>query len=172
MVGKARQIIAGVLVAMFVASCAEERPTRRMPSKRDMIEYNRRLVQMDSTCIVAYSDTAGLNVKPTSSGLWITIHEEGSGEAVVKGQTVVLAYKISDLLGHEFYNSQTDGEKVFVAGRGHEVMGLDEGVVGLRKGAKATLLLLPDKAYGLIGDEKKINGRIILRYDIEVKDVR
>jgi FKBP-type peptidyl-prolyl cis-trans isomerase 2 len=75
-------------------------------------------------------------------------------------------------LGHEFYNSQTDGEKVFVAGRGHEVMGLDEGVVGLRKGAKATLLLLPDKAYGLIGDEKKINGRIILRYDIEVKDVR
>ena len=169
---KARQIIFGLLVMIVIVSCEQEQSARRMPTKRDMMEYNRRLVRMDSMCIVAYSDTAGLNTQPTPSGLWITMHEEGSGDVVEKGQTVVLKYKISDLLGHEFYNSERDGEKMFAAGRGHEVSGLDEAVVGMHRGSKATLILMPDKAYGLIGDEQRISGRIILRYDIEVKAVK
>lgn len=172
MVGFAKQITFALVIVLIVVSCTEERQVRRAPTKATLIEYNKRLMSMDSLCITQYSDTMGLNPTPTSSGLWLTLHDEGVGEPIKKGETVSLKYTISDLLGHQFYDSENDGLKVFPAGRGHEVAGLDEAIVGMKRNARATLLLIPDKAYGLIGDEKRIGGRIILRYDIEVVDVK
>lgn len=171
MVGRAKKVICAI-AALLAVACAEERNERRMPTKRELIEYNRRLVRMDSLCITQYSDTMGLNPVPTTSGLWMTIHAEGDGELIQKGQTVTLKYTISDLLGHTFYDSEKDGMKIFPAGRGHEVIGLDEAMASMRRGSRATLILMPDKAYGLIGDERRIGGRIILRYDIEVIEVQ
>lgn len=47
-------------------------------------------------------------------------------------------------------------------------IGIDEALSQLRKGADATVILIPEKAYGIRGDGNAISGRMILRYDLKV----
>lgn len=164
-------MITCLLLAALAASCTSEQRPRRMPTKRDLVELNRRFAQRDSALIVAYSDSLGLNPKPDRSGLWLTVFAEGEGQQIRNGQTVEYAYTISDLRGETYYTSQADGNQTIIVGSGQNASGLDETLLHLRRGARATAILLPDKAFGMVGDENKITGRKILRYDVEILSV-
>ena len=107
----------------------------------------------------------------SKQGLWITVSEQGIGNYIQKDNIVTLSYSISDLRGNIYYTSQRDGKKVLKVGQGTDVMALDMALPQLRNGAQATLIVMPDLAYGLRGDDAKIEGRMILRYDIEVLSV-
>lgn len=157
--------------ALFAACDTGNKQRQHMPTKKDLIEINKRLVRRDSAIIAAYSDSLKLNALPDRSGLWLTIHQEGEGKQISKGQTVEYSYTISDITGEVYYTSAEDGNRKCTIGTGANVTGLDEAMLQLRKGSKATAILMPDKAYGLLGDENKIIGRRILRYDIEILSV-
>jgi FK506-binding protein 14 len=58
----------------------------------------------------------------------------------------------------------------FRLGGGQVISGWDEGLVGLCKGAKATLVLPPDMGYGARGAGADIPGGATLRFDVEVVD--
>jgi FKBP-type peptidyl-prolyl cis-trans isomerase len=49
---------------------------------------------------------------------------------------------------------------------------LEEGILLLKKGSKATFIMPPHLAHGLLGDDDRIPSRAILRYEIEVIDVK
>ncbi len=171
--GNRKTLIVAAAVAAFVGfACQKEKPRHVRVTKKQLIEMNRRLAQRDSALIVAYSDSLGLNPEPDKSGLWMTRTHEGEGMAIEKSTQVELAYTISDLMGEVYYTSDRDGTKRMTAGMGQDVSGLDEALLQMRQGDKATLLLIPDKAYGMLGDENKIRGRRILRYDIEVLEAK
>lgn len=168
-----RHIAIFIVALCFFAACQnEEQKSSRHLSREELLDLNEKLVRMDSMYITMYSDTMNLNAKPTSSGLWITIHEEGSGEIIKSGQSVEIAFKISSLKGKVYYTSETDGTRKVNVGKGDIEEGLNETLQMLRPHAKATAILLPDKAFGLLGDNNKIHGRQILRYDIEILDVK
>lgn len=137
-------------------------------TKAELIEYNTKLVKRDSAFISHYCYAQGLDSIPNKQGLWITIQEEGDGEYVQDKEMVDIAYRISDITGKEYYNSERDGIKHITVGSGQDIMALDLALPQLKHGTKATLIIMPDLAYGLMGDDNKIGSRRILRYDIEI----
>lgn len=162
--------LGGIILAisLLLVACQQEQQQRRRATKQELIAYNQKLVKMDSAAICYYCHQNNLDSIPNTQGLWMTITEQGIGDNIQKNNVVTLSYSISDLLGNIYYTSQHDGLKVIKVGQGNDVMALDMALPQLRNGAKATLIVMPDLAYGLRGDDAKIDGRIILRYDIEV----
>ena len=141
------------------------------PTRDDFIRYNRRLFWCDSFCIAKYSDSLGLNPVPTKSNLWLTIRKQGSGPMVEDGDKVTLDYVATTLLGDTVYTSAADGRIAMVVGKVSVCLGLDEAVRNLRHGgSEATAILIPEMAFGVRGDDKKVRGRLILRYDIHLLD--
>eukprot|EP00341_Mesodinium_pulex_P010043 CAMPEP_0116961422 /NCGR_PEP_ID=MMETSP0467-20121206/46556_1 /TAXON_ID=283647 /ORGANISM="Mesodinium pulex, Strain SPMC105" /LENGTH=186 /DNA_ID=CAMNT_0004649357 /DNA_START=11 /DNA_END=571 /DNA_ORIENTATION=- len=73
--------------------------------------------------------------------------------------------------GKQFDSSIPRGKTFdFRLGTGQVIPGWDQGLVGLCKGAKATLILPPEMGYGSRGAGNDIPGGATLRFDVEVVD--
>jgi FK506-binding protein 14 len=59
----------------------------------------------------------------------------------------------------------------FQIGQGSVIKGWDEGLVGLCKGAKATIVIPPEMGYGAQGAGADIPGGATLNFDVEVVDI-
>lgn len=169
------RIVLSAAIILLVAGCVrcgcEYEDEGGGPTRDDFIRYNRRLFWCDSFCIAKYSDSLGLNSQPTKSNLWLTIHKQGTGPMVVDGDKVTLDYVATTLLGDTVYTSSADGRITMIVGKVNVCQGLDEAVRSLRHGgAEATAILIPEMAFGVRGDDNKIHGRLILRYDIHLLD--
>lgn len=174
---KGRLSVILLLFVIFFCSCTEQKKQEvaiKRVSKEEKANLNHWWVHNDSAMIVHYSDSLGLDTVADARGLWLTIHEEGKkGAKEVKETSVVtISYVISDFVtGKKFYTSKKLGPKKISIAHSDEPHGLLEALVDLREGTKATAILLPDKAYGLVGDGEKIIGRRIIRYDFEILKV-
>merc|ERR1719356_599257 len=74
--------------------------------------------------------------------------------------------------GKKFDSSRDRGQTFDVKiGTGAVIKGWDEGIVGLCKGAKATLVIPPDMGYGSRGAGGDIPGGATLNFDVEVVDI-
>jgi len=71
--------------------------------------------------------------------------------------------------GSEFDSSRNRGRTFdFVIGGGRVIQGWDKGLLGLCKGAKATLIIPPTMGYGESGAGAAIPGGATLNFDVEV----
>ena len=172
-------IISKVFVFMFfvsICSCSGSQNRGEREKSVDIpletyININRKLVGREQEKIKKFVDDNQLNMKSTGTGLWYRIDEEGSGNFIQKGEVVRLEYRIKLLDGTICYDSEELGPKEFLVGRGGVEAGLEEGILMLKKGAKASFIMPPHLAHGLVGDDGKIPSRAILLYDVEVVDV-
>ena len=162
-----------VFAIVLFGACSGSGENRRKPyvSKEMLMNVNKKLVDRDAREIKRYSDSLGLKMNTTKSGLWYLIKKEGKGPNVKKGQVITLKYKVSLLDGTLCYDSEKDGYKVFEAGHGGVESGLEEGVLMLNKGAEAVFILPPYLAHGLLGDENKIPAHSIIVYEVEVLSI-
>ncbi len=166
-------ITTGLLIAFF-ASCAvqnSDKEQKRRPTAEELISLNRRMVTLDADAIKEYLEKNNLDMKETKTGLWYHIDEPGDGDVVSKGDVVEIAYQIYLLDGTTCYSSDSLGNKKFKVGQGGVETGLEEGILLLKKGTKATFIMPPHRAYGLVGDDDKIPGRKSIVYKVEVVDV-
>lgn len=164
------------VLLLSVSSCTSSQSRRDKSKEEDItldkiIEYNRRMVDVEQKVIGKYVEDNKLNMQATKTGLWYILHENGKGDKIVKGQIVTLNYKISLLDGTVCYSSANDGQKVFQVGKGGVESGLEEGILMLKKGSKATFIMPPHLAHGLVGDDDRIPSRAILKYEVEVVNV-
>ncbi|TCO09279.1 FKBP-type peptidyl-prolyl cis-trans isomerase [Natronoflexus pectinivorans] len=136
------------------------------------IEINRLLIESDQRIISQFVDSMDLDMQRTETGLWYTIENPVDGADIRTGQIVTLNYNIWLLDGTLCYSSDEDGHKVFMVGHGGVESGLEEGILMLKKGSKATFIMPPHLAHGLIGDDDRIPYRAILKYEVEVLDVK
>jgi FKBP-type peptidyl-prolyl cis-trans isomerase FkpA len=83
-----------------------------------------------------------------------------------------LKYKIFLLDGTLCYSSDSSGTAKFRLGEGQQVKGLEEGVLLMRKGDKARLILPAHLAYGMSGDNDKIPPARPVFFDIELINVK
>ncbi len=158
----------------FLASCAvqnNDKEQKRRPTAEELISLNRRMVTLDADAIKEYIEENNLDMKETKTGLWYRIDEEGTGAMVTKGDVVEISYLISLLDGTFCYSSDSLGNKKFKVGQGGVETGLEEGILLLKKGSKATFIMPPHRAYGLVGDDDKIPGRKSIVYNVEVVDL-
>jgi len=133
-----------------------------------LITVNRELVEEDNERIRAFVESVGWLMKTTESGLWYKIYHEGNGEVAQTGMLATLEYTVSLLDGTVCYSSAQYGPLSFVLGRGGVESGLEEGILLLRVGDKARMIMPPHLAHGLPGDGDCIPQRAIIIYEVEL----
>ena len=137
-----------------------------------LLRVNRELVEEDAQKIGAYAESRNWDMKTTESGLWYMIYSNGTGERASTGKTVTLEYTLSLMDSTVCYSSAIYGQKTFILGFGEEESGLQEGVLLMREGDKARMIMPPHLAHGLIGDGDCIPRRAIIIYDVELVGLR
>ena len=105
----------------------------------------------------------------TNSGLFYKIHNSGIGEIPKKGDLVSVHYK-GMLIDSTVFDSSYQRNKPieFSLGVGQVISGWDEGISLLKKGAKATLVIPANLAYGPSGAGGVIPPNATLIFDVEL----
>jgi FKBP-type peptidyl-prolyl cis-trans isomerase len=111
--------------------------------------------------------------KPTPSGLWYVVTQEGTGVQATAGKTVAVHYKGMLADGTEFDNSYTRGEPIeFVLGAGRVIPGWDEGIALMKTGAKYLLIIPSHLGYGSSGAGGAIPPDASLIFETELVTVK
>lgn len=110
----------------------------------------------------------------TESGLRIAEVQPGKGPGAAKGQTLGMLYRgwiYDTAVGRQgkLFDSNLDRKKplVFKLGEGRVIKGWDEGLLGIRKGAKRILIIPPELAYGEQGAGDVIPPGATLLFEVE-----
>ena len=140
--------------------------------KEILLNVNRELVEEDIETIKAYIARRGWDMKDTRSGLWFMICDNGNGEKAATGKIATIEYTVSLLDSVICYSSETLGTKTFKLGYGGVEAGLEEGVLLMRVGDKARMIMPPYLAHGLIGDGDCIPRRAIIIYDVKLINLK
>ena len=110
--------------------------------------------------------------KSLDSGLRYLDHILGTGEAAVAGKEVVVHYSGYLADGTKFDSSHDRGAPfTFVLAQGRVIKGWDEGVAGMKKGGKRTLIIPPDLGYGERGAGGVIPPNATLMFEVELLDI-
>ena len=115
-----------------------------------------------------------IKAQKTSSGLYYTITKEGEGNQIVAGDTVSVNYT-GKLIDGKIFDSNIDSSAhpeplTIEIGKGRVVKGMDEGILLLKKGSKATIFLPSILAYG-IKEHGNVPANSILTFDLEITGV-
>ena len=114
-----------------------------------------------------------LKAQKTESGLRYIITEQGEGVQPNSGQVVVVHYRGAFLDDREFDSSYSRDQPLeFPLGQGRVIRGWDEGIALLNVGSKATFLIPSALAYGQRGAPGAIPPNSILKFDVELLDVK
>lgn len=106
------------------------------------------------------------------TGLKVTLTQEGTGEYAKKGDKVTVHYVGKFSNGKEFDNSYKSKQPfTFMLGTGQVIAGWDEGIMLLKKGAKASMEIPPQLAYGPQGYDI-IPPNATLFYDVELVGIQ
>ncbi len=130
----------------------------------------------DEEIIKKYLVDNNITATKTTSGLYYSITQAGTGENAKPGQEVSMYYTGKLLDGTTFDSNQdpkfghTEPFK-FPLGKGQVIKGWDEGIALLNKGAKAKLIIPSPLAYGARG-QKGIPPNSILVFDVQMIEAK
>ena len=116
------------------------------------------------------------NMITTSSGLHYIEQVIGSGNPAKDGDNVAVhytgwLYKDGEK-GSKFDSSVDRGQTFsFPLGAGHVIKGWDEGVAGMQRGGKRTLIIPPTLGYGARGAGSAIPPNATLMFDVELINI-
>lgn len=109
---------------------------------------------------------------PPSAGLEIQDTVEGTGDVVKVGDTVTVHYRGTLSDGTQFDSSYDRGTPFsFTVGTGQVIQGWEEGLLGMKKGGKRTLVIPPSLAYGDQSPSPLIPAGSTLHFEIELLNV-
>jgi len=161
-----------IIISMILMyDCRNNEPeSYHRPAVNDdqMIEVNKYLLEKDNELIEAYIKRRNWDMRTTGSGLWYMIFEKGNGKEAQKNKLAEINYSIELLDGTTCYTSESLGSKTFIIGRGDVIQGLEEGILLMQEGDKASFIMPPHLAYHLLGDEKEIPARATIVYNVEL----
>ena len=132
-------------------------------------------MKKDEAQILAYLKSKQATARKTAGGTYYLITKPGSGPLPQPGQTVSVRYKGSILsTGNVFDASERHGNTPFpfVLGQGQVIPGWDQGVAMLPKGTKAVLYIPSPLGYGARGAGADIPPNSVLRFEVEVTDIK
>lgn len=164
-----------LFTTLFIYACSNK--PREIENHKDqsaqhgekLVHINKYLVGKDADIIRGYIKRRKWDMQVTQTGLWYKIYNTGNGSKATPGQKATLTYKVELLEnGTTCYSSEETGPKIFTIGKGGVEKGLEEGILLLNEGDKATFILPPHLAHGLMGDEHCIPARAIIIYDVEL----
>lgn len=108
-----------------------------------------------------------------TNGIKIRDIEVGTGPAVERASVVVAHVRSFLNRGDEWWNTYTEGRPVVLAlAKRHSIPGLSKGIEGMKVGGKRELVLSPHLAYGATGIPGKVPPDAVLRFEVELLEVR
>ena len=133
----------------------------------------------------AFTSESGITVRPNADGVYVIITTQGNGAPATRERTVAINYTGRLLNGtvfdtslervareHGLYTPQRHYTPLeFQVGVGQVVIGMDNALLGMRVGTKATLIIPSNVAYGS-RDQGTIPAFSTLVFDIEIVSVR
>ncbi|GAA4389845.1 FKBP-type peptidyl-prolyl cis-trans isomerase [Hymenobacter koreensis] len=155
------------------AMAAQQKAMQEMQTKQ--MQHAEQQKPKDAATIQEYVKKNNLTTQATPSGLHYVVTQPGTGAKPTQGQTVAVKYRGTLLNGKEFDSSAKSpgGQPIeFPLGVGAVIPGWDEGIALLNKGSKAVLLIPSSLAYGQRGAGADIPADAVLRFDVELVDVK
>jgi len=143
-------------------------PSDIRPSNDSVITYNKQMVKTENQEIEDFIKRYKWKMKQSPTGLRYMIYRLGKGRTAAPGNQVTLNYSVRLLTGEEIYNSNELGSKEIIIGKREIEPGVEEGIIMLRTGDKAKLIVPSHLAHGLLGDLNKIPDRSALVYELEI----
>ncbi len=170
-------VIITLTVSTGILSCGnrEEAPEREINPKsleKPLINANKQAIKAEEEQINNFIRRYNWQVQETGSGLRYGIYKKGNGEKAQTGKLVTINYTVKLITGEVIYSSEQSGPKTFLIGRGGVESGLEEGILLLRVGDHAKLIIPSHLGYGLLGDQDKVPPKSTLIYDIELLDLK
>ncbi|MEI6173574.1 MAG: FKBP-type peptidyl-prolyl cis-trans isomerase [Bacteroidota bacterium] len=165
------------LILFVFLSCNEskERPETKQTigmMNDSLIQYNQRIVQEESREIEDFIDRYQWKMSTTTTGLRYMIYTTGKGASAKKGELARINYSVRLLNGDLVYKSDSLAPFEFEIGKRRVPNGLEEGVILMKPGERAKLVVPSYLAFGLAGDQDRVPPRAILVYDIELLGVK
>jgi len=133
-----------------------------------VLSYNHQIVKAEIQEIDDFILRYHWEMKTTQSGLHFMIYEKNTGTTVKQGDIIGINYKVSLLNGNLVDQSDSAALFTFEAGKRKVVSGLEEGIMLMKKGERAKLIVPSHLAFGLLGDMDKIPPGVVLVYDVEL----
>ncbi|MCA8832807.1 FKBP-type peptidyl-prolyl cis-trans isomerase [Hymenobacter pini] len=152
-------LLFGLTAALLTACKDKETPTP---------DYT---AQDDATIQQYIKDKNLTGFTKDTSGVYVSITQPGTGPNAVRKQVVKALYTGTLLDGTVFDSNLTTLGLPFVLGQERVIMGWDKGFQYFNKGAKGILLVPSKLAYGS-NATGKIPANAILRFDVEVVDIK
>ncbi len=131
-----------------------------------LINFNQQVVQQESQEIDDFIRRYQWKMKTTQTGLRYMIYQHGAGKPARKGDLVSIHYSLSLLNGALIYKTDSLVPFRFDIGKRKVTRGLEEGVLLMKPGDRAKLVVPSHLGYGLIGDQAMVPERAILVYDV------
>ena len=134
------------------------------------------IVGKEETAVKQYLSKNKINAQRTPSGAYVQVLNPGTGEPVQAGKAVSVKYKGQTFSGTVFDSNMDSAfghtePMSFTVGVGQMIRGFDEGVQGLKEGAKAKIFIPSMLAYGAQPPSPQIKPYEHLIFDVEVLDV-
>lgn len=130
---------------------------------------------LDDKKIQEYIKENNLDAKKTASGVYYVITEPGNGPTAKDGDTVSVKYKGTLLSGKEFDSSDKSngGNPIeFPLGQNRVIKGWEEGIQQFSEGSKGILLIPSPLGYGAMAQGADIPANSVLRFDVELVDIK
>lgn len=137
-----------------------------------VVKYNHQVVVDESQEIDDFIARYHWNMQKSPTGLRWMIYKKGKGRTPAKGDTACINYSVSLVSGEAVYHSDPAKPFEFATGKAEVPNGLEEGVLLLKPGDRAKLIVPSHLAFGLLGDMDKIKSRAVLVYDLELCNIK
>ena len=133
-------------------------------------------LKKDDKILSDYLAKNNIQAQKVGQGTYVQVLSPGNGAEVTDGKYVSLKYKGTTLAGKVFDTNMDESFKhteplSFVVGVQPMIKGFDEGIKGLKEGAKAKLYIPSSLAYGANAPSPDIAPNTNLIFDIEVLKV-
>lgn len=166
-----------LVMLIIISSCKEPVARKPVSSKGDTffkesIELNKKLNAEEENLLKNFIKSDSLtNYISTPYGFWFTyiLKDTLNHQPLKKGDIVNFSYEITDLYGTNIYSLQ---EKKYRVDEEILIQGLQDGIKLLKENEEVIFLFPSYKAYGYLGDKKKIQGRQILKYRVKINSIQ
>lgn len=133
-------------------------------------------LKKDDKIITEHLSKNNIQAQKVGQGTYVQVLTPGTGAEVTDGKYVSLKYKGTTFAGKVFDTNMDNSFKhtdplSFVVGAQPMIKGFDEGIKGLKEGAKAKLYIPSSLAYGANSPSPDIAANTNLIFDIEVLKV-
>jgi FKBP-type peptidyl-prolyl cis-trans isomerase len=140
----------------------------------EVVDFN--FAATDDAIITQYLTSAAITTaQKQASGLYyVPVTANPTGIQATAGKTISVLYTGRLMDGTVFDASSSNNNKPFdfILGSGSVIKGWDEGIALMRKGEKAILLIPSALAYGPSSPSTTIPANSVLRFEVEVVDVK